>query len=169
MRVVCNKKPMPKRWKAAFGMGEELLLERDLRIGSLFLKLLVFSTPERMRRFWNRCPHTRPGGKLERGALGVVSPLSCEFRDYSKTNWPNPVMEVDRRYFCAVGLSRHNLGTEVLTHEGAHAAFAYAKRTRARSLWAAAMDGLEEEWVCYPAGRINRMMVDALYKAGLYS
>ena len=77
-------------------------------------------------------------------------------------------MEVDRRYFAAMGLARGHLGMEIITHESVHAAFAYAKRTGTKNIWTRAVDGLDEELVCYPAGNIARRVVTLLDDSGMY-
>ena len=171
MRVVCNKEPFPRRWKDAYAGGDKALLEKDIKLGKLYLKLLVFRNRAELRKFWNSAEPTECGGGLERDVCGVVSALQYELQTFADADDefdPSPVMEVDKRYFAVMGLVKAYLGMEVVTHECVHAAFSYAKRLGPKTPWAKAVDGLDEEAVCYPAGRIARLVVTALNDAGLY-
>ena len=167
MRVVCAKEALPHCWKDAYHADASLLLERDLPVGSLFLKLLVFKNPKSLRRFWKKVEALRRGG-LSGGVLGVVSPLSSEVLDFDKTQWPEPYREVDRRYFSAMGLTIGNLGVGIVTHESVHAAFNYVARRGKRGPWTEVAEGDREELVCYPAGEIAKQVVNTLYAAGFY-
>jgi hypothetical protein len=169
MRVVCTKEALPHRWKDAYHADASLLLERDLPVGSLFLKLLVFKDPKSLRRFWKRAAPLAAGGPLPKSTLGVVAKLSYTVCDYDKSQWPEPYMETDRRYFAAMCLVMGHLGIGVITHESVHAAFNHAARlgTR-RGPWAKEAEGDSEELVCYPAGQIARLVTDALYNAECY-
>jgi len=151
-------------WAKSYDRDKVLLLEKDIRFKSLYLKLLVFPTCKAFRHFWDNAAPTAVGGKLGM-ALGAVNSLQYEARPPGVFR---RIMEVDRRYFAVMGLVRGHLGMEIVTHESVHAAYAYAKRTGARSPWADAVDGLDEELVCYPAGGIARLVVNALSKAGMY-
>lgn len=171
MRVVCNKEPFPRCWKEAYAGCDKALVEMDIRLGTLYLKVLVFRTRTDLRKFWNNAEPTKRGGDLGAGVCGAVGAMQCESQSYADADDemdPKPVMEVDKRYFAVMGLLRGYLGMEVVTHESVHAAFAYAKRLGPKTPWAKAVDGLDEEAVCYPAGRIARLVVTALNDAGLY-
>lgn len=168
MRVVCAKEALPHCWKDAYHADASLLLERDLPVGSLFLKLLVFKDPKSLRRFWKKVEALREGGLLSSDTLGVVSPLFRRVFDYDKSQWPEPYMEADRRYFSAMGLAVGNIGVGIVTHESVHAAFRYVDRLGTRGPWAEEAKGDREELVCYPAGEIAKQVVNALYDAGMY-
>ena len=171
MRVVCSDKPLPHVWKTAYAGCDKALLEKDLKLGKLYMKLLVFRNRTELRRFWNKAEPTAVGGGLKRDVVGAVGALSCECQSFAEEDDeldPKPVMEVDKRYFAVMGLVKDYLGMEVVTHECVHAAFAYAKRLGPKTPWAKAVEGLDEEAVCYPAGRLGRMVVWALLDAGMY-
>jgi hypothetical protein len=166
MKVVCNKRALPRVWARAYDKEKTLLLEKDIRFNSLYLKLLVFPSRKAFHNFWDRCHPTAVGGKIG-SALGAVGSMQCESRSFKKGR---SIMGVDRRYFAVMGLVRGCLGMEIVTHESVHAAYSYAKRVGPRNPWAPVVgtDGLDEELVCYPAGRIARLVVNALNEAGMY-
>lgn len=168
MRVVCAKEALPHSWKDAYPGGESILLERDVKLNSLYMKLLVFKNPKSLRRFWRGVKTLRDGGLLTADTLGVVAPLSKHVLDYDKSQWPEPYLEVDRRYFSAMGLTMGNLGVDIVTHESVHAAFSYAARRGKRGPWMEEAEGDREELVCYPAGEIAKQVLNTLYAAGMY-
>lgn len=171
MRVVCSEKPLPRNWRKAYKGCDKAVFEKDIRLGTLYLKLLVFETKKELRAFWNAAAPTKVGGRLSGDTVGVVSALTCKRQSFLEEDDeldPKPVMEVDKRYFAVMGLVKDYLGMEVVTHECVHAAFAYAKRLGPKTPWAKAVEGLDEEAVCYPAGRLGRMVVWALLDAGMY-
>ena len=171
MRVICAKEPFPRCWKEAYAGCDKALLEKDIKLGTLYLKLLVFKNRKELRAFWDAAEPTKNGGGVGGDTLAVVDALQCECQNFAKAgdeSEPRSVMEVDKRYFAAMGLVRGYLGMEIVTHESVHAAFAYAKRLGPKTPWAKAVNGLDEEAVCYPAGRIARLVVTALNDAGLY-
>ena len=168
MRVVCCKEPLPRRWKEAYAGCDKALMERDIKLGTLYLKLLVFRNRTELRRFWDFAEPTKYGGGLGRNACAAVGALQCELQRYTSGGDAESAMEVDKRYFAVMGLVKEYLGVEVIAHECVHAAFAYAKRLGPKTPWAKAVDGLDEEAVCYPAGRLGRMVVTALNDAGMY-
>lgn len=168
MRTVLSEKPLPKCWRKAYKADASLLLEKDIPLASLRLKLLVFKDPKSLRRFWRKAAPLNLGGMLPSDALGAVAPLSSTVYNFEKTQWPEPYQECDRRYFAAMGLAAGHLGSRIVTHECVHAGFFYARRMGARSVWSAeAADGTDDELVCYPAGELANRVVTALYKAGL--
>jgi hypothetical protein len=171
MIVRCTECDLPRRWRGEYRGSESIILERDIRLCSLHMKLLVFPTLRSFRHFWVTSEPTRKGGPLGK-AFGAVAALQCETRDYRTSDWPDPVLEVDRRYFAAMGLVRGHLGMEIITHECVHAAYSYAKRTGPRNPWACAVDerdGLDEELVCYPAGVLARKVVTVLRDADMFN
>ena len=167
MIVRCNKESLPRCWSKAYPTVDRILLEKDIGLNSLYMKLLVFPTVKELRHFWSAAGATCHGGGVKK-AMGIVSHLQAESRDYSKSDCPDPVLNVDRRYFAAMGLAKGYLGMGVITHECVHAAFAYANRTKARNPWAHFADRLDEELVCYPAGVIARLVVTALRDSGMF-
>ena len=162
---------LPRRWKGVYTGSESIILESDIRLNSLYMKLMVFPNVRSFRHFWVRAEPTKCGGPLGK-AFGAVDALQCETRDYRTSDWPGPVLKVDRRYFSAMGLVRGHLGLEIITHECVHAAYSYAKRMGPKNPWACAVDerdGLDEELVCYPAGVLARKVVTVLRDAGMFN
>jgi hypothetical protein len=162
VKVRHSEQPVPRCF-AGHPAGKGLLGECDIRLcgaGRLRAKLLVFNGPVALRRFWR---DALGRNELGRHTAGAVSALS-----YERINVTTgaSVMVVDPRYFCVIGLTRDNLSMEVITHEAVHAGFAYAKRVQ-KNLWAGA-DELDEENVCYPAGRIAAAINSFLHDQGLY-
>lgn len=170
MRVKRCEESFPAVWRTAYKGCEKAVYEGDIKIRTLRMKLLVFKTKKDMREFWHNAEPTKYTGKLG-DCVGVVSSLCCEvegFADADDEFDPKPHMEVDGRYFAVMALLVGHLGMEVITHESVHAAFAYAKRLRTRSPWTPVLDDLDEEAVCYPAGRIARLVVQSLNNGGMY-
>lgn len=153
---------LPRRFNVDASSG--LIHECDLPLIQgcrLRVKLLVFERPACMRRFWVK--YIYPFDGLSPGTLGAVSRLSCsvisagrEQREYE---------EYDPRYLCVIALCRKHITVEIVMHEAVHAGFAWAKR-KVRAPWDACSLDLDEESVCYPAGRIASDMCYALEKAG---
>lgn len=168
MRIVCAKEALPHSWNAAYPGGETILFERDIKLNSLYMKLLVFKNPKMLRRFWRGVGCLSKGGILTQNTLAAVAPLTSSVYNYDKTQWPDPYLEVDRRYFSAMCLSRGHIGVGIITHESVHVAFNYSDRRGSRGPWTKEAGGDREELVCYPAGEIARLVVNALYDAGFY-
>lgn len=162
MKVRHNTTALPRAF-TGHPAAKDLLGECDIRLcgaGRLRAKLLVFRTPAALARFW-RDGLGRPD--LGRGCRGAVNSLGHE-RANPRTG--ERVMVVDPRYFCVIGLVKQHLSMEIVSHESVHAGFAYAKRVQ-RNLWAAPGE-LDEENVCYPAGRIAAAINSYLHDEGLY-
>lgn len=119
--------------------------------GSLRAMVVVFDTPRNLNRFWK----ATMGSSLGDSARGAVNALGCT-RENVTTG--RVVYEVDRRYFCLVGLVRGYLGTEVITHESVHIAYAFAKR-RSRNEWDEYAEESHEEILAYPTGRAAAELV----------
>lgn len=139
-------------------------LDVDIRVtpdSRLLLKLLVFDSPAKLRRFWGALrPRRGRFGGLCKGTRGAVNGLRTEVIHGGKS-W----VEVDQRYFAVMGLVKGWLGIEVITHESVHAGFAYYTRTKGLLEWEGE---LEEEGVCYPSGIIAKKVVQALEVGGFY-
>lgn len=142
-----------------------LLNEFDLQIGEsrLLLKVLVFTTPERMASHWSKVLK-RPLGRGR--ALGCVSQFLADVLDPHtmrvKRNVPT-----DPMYFAVMGLCVKHLGTEVLCHESVHAALYYRARVGKRVRWTSEKEPDPDDSICYPAGRIMSAIVQHLRKKGL--
>jgi hypothetical protein len=143
--------------------GEGILAECDVGVRGrrgLHAKLLVFKNRTALRQFW-----VEALGKhhdLGRGCFGAVNGLSREIVDARGRS----IMQVDPRYFCLIGLVHGFLSMEIICHEAGHAGFAYAKRRRGNH-WVDALT-LDEENVCYPAGRIAAAINRFVHRKGLY-
>lgn len=133
------------------------------RHSRLYAKLLVFDSNKSLCRFFTKvldrpesvCPKT----------LGICSALSSEvwsFKKEKERHW----LEVDKNYFCLIGLIQGHLNMEIICHEAVHAAFAYKARMN-RRVWSDG-DQMDEEEICYPAGCIARLINQHLHSEGLY-
>lgn len=125
---------------------------------ALIAKVMLFERPKDLREFWRR----RTGFDISSKCLGAVSALSRE------RVHPGHVLEVDRRFFCMIGLTAGNLSMEIISHEAVHAGFAFARR-RARAPWSDESLRLDEEAVAYPAGRVAAMINRWLHDRGHYA
>lgn len=69
-------------------------------------------------------------------------------------------LSVDVRYFALMLLLKSHLGVEVVSHESVHAAWRWRERMGG---WPELpIDSLEEESICYPTGRICRLIYQQL-------
>lgn len=162
MKVVVSSR-LPLWWKRMPGM-HGVLLESNVALTSrsrLLAKLIVFKSKKDLRNFWKKglLKHD-----LGAGCMGAVNSLCCERVSFHPVERRR--MEVDARFFCIIGLTQRNLSMEVISHEAMHAGFAYAKRMK-RNPWASTYE-LDEEGVCYPAGRIASWINRVLHKNGIY-
>jgi hypothetical protein len=130
-------------------------------------KVFVFRKRSDLHRFWKdglgKTAWTERLGRRCVGAVNVLSYQSISFKDGKESH---PVMVVDPRYFCVIGLVQGYLGMEIITHESTHAGFAYARRCMLRNMWGDIGD-FEDEQICYPTGRIANEILRALNKAGV--
>ncbi len=121
------------------------------------LTVKVFSTQAAMARGLRRYHKTH--GELYqqawyRNTAAATSPYSRR-KDAPGSPW---------RYEVTIWLTAGNCGTEIVTHECAHAAvYLYQNRLR-RSI----RDMKDEEEFCYMVGAICRGVVTGLYALGLY-
>lgn len=129
----------------------------------LRLKAVVFKRQADLRHFWRHVLGRRDD--LGPKCLGAVNGLG-----YERINIANgrqrSTLVCDPNYFAIMGLVLGHLNMEIVTHESVHAAFAYARRHR-KDLWCDPGE-LEEEAVCYPAGRIAERINTWLHDEGLY-
>jgi hypothetical protein len=154
---------LPKHCYRAKGFTG-VLLEYDLKInyGRLRAKLMVFKNRSSLKASWKRISNQ----PLSRGCCGVVNPLSTYVEDYSAGRLRHRI-EGDPGYFCVIGLVHGFLTMEIICHESVHAGFCFAKR-RLRSHWDDRAEEFDEEAVCYPAGKIARLINKCLDASGLY-
>ena len=165
MKVLRSKKGIPTCF-INHPNGSGIVAECDIGVTgrqAMQAKLLVFKNPHALRQFW-KCAL----GKIDlgKGCLGAVNTIGFEVYRFLKDGKERRHIQVDPRYFCIIGLTANNLNMEIVSHEAVHAAFAYAKRHR-RDFWVDA-DKLDEETVCYPAGRIAASINRFLHEKGLY-
>lgn len=162
-----HARPLPTSFSLHPGV-KGLVAEADIPAtprGRLAAKVLVFSTPLYLRKFWEKAIGKHD--PLGEGCVGAVNALGREVADFSEGGNGKSRWECDPRYFCIIGLSLNHLSMEVITHEAVHAGFAYARR-RGRDPWNDD-GGLGEEDVAYPAGRIAAAINRWLYDRDLYA
>ena len=160
MQVKRLKKGLPRRWSTHPKM-KGLDAEFDVRLGTLYAKVLVFKRTSHLEGWWksNIKSHYLPKGK----ALGAVNGLFYEVIPKKGSAY----LSVDPRYFCVIALTRKNLTMEVIAHEAVHAGFCFAKR-KCRNPWDDFTKENHEEGLAYPAGRIAAAINRELYKRNLY-
>jgi hypothetical protein len=163
MKLICAP-PLPRVWATHKSM-RGLLLERDVPVnsGKLRAKLLVFDNTVNLRHFWR---HGVSMGELGRFCKGAVNGLFHEVLTFSGPK-ETAHIEADPRYFCVIGLVKGHLSAEIVAHECIHAAFNFVKR-KARCPWDVLAKDMNEEAVCYPAGRLVGRINDILHAEGLY-
>lgn len=159
-----RKKGLPLSSRRLPG-GDRILHEDNIRIDDrcpLLLKVLAFKTRGDLRRFWKR--------GLGRGSLGVGCPAATQTMNTTVSEAATgrtKYIEVDPRFFCVVGFAMNaKPGTEVITHESVHAAFAFYMRVLDELFWPGS-DEVWEEFICYPTGRIAAAIVKSLRDGGL--
>lgn len=156
-------------WQNHPKAGKGIICEGEIRVSGgsrLRAKLLVFKTNKQMRMFFKNvldregsvCPKT----------LGICCALSTVREKYAKGEakpvWE--IYEVDPRYFCVVCLLERHLTLEIISHESVHAGFAYVSRQNQKQ-WVKGEDVLDEEEICYPAGRVVAGICALLHEQGL--
>lgn len=164
MRVRHSTRPLPRNWKH-FSKRYGIVGELDIKVrhtSRLWMKALMFKSVTGMREFWRKALQN---GELGRYCRGVVNGLAVEHVRFHKGGGETRTMEVDPRYFCIMGLIAGHTTMEIVCHEAVHAAFNYAKRVNKRDLWHGAKD-LDEENVCYPAGRIAATLGEWIRRRG---
>lgn len=166
MRLVISKRTLPRNFVNLPG-ATGIVAEFDTKVsryGRLAAKVVIFDTPRSLRTFWKIIS---PHNDLGRHCRGAVNGLACEIERVHRDGRCRRRLEVDKRYFCIVGLCKEHLTAEIVTHEAVHAGFAYAKRQK-RAIFANALE-LDEEQVCYPAGRIANAIAWRMKKLNLIS
>lgn len=144
--------------------AEGLILEKDIKIGKsrLKAKLLVFVNRKSMRNFWKGAL----GGDLGRNCWGAVNSLMSQVEKIDQEgkiadSW----LEVDKNYFCIIGLIKGALSAEITTHESVHAGYSYVHRTRANfTPWNEQVAQMWEEKLAYPAGQITGAINDTYWQ-----
>lgn len=174
MRIVHSRRRLPRIWSNHPEARGLVVAETDIAItnGPLRAKLLVFRNRTALRQFWEKALNkSGHGEKLSLRCEGAVNSLMHKHRKVNADGSEKTWIEVDPRYFCIIGLvkgmSEFASAMEIVAHESMHAGFAYAKRVNRDGFWVKA-SGMDEEDVCYPAGRIARKINLFLAKRGLY-
>lgn len=153
-RFTYRRRGLPKRLRR---IGVEGLVSAcDIHIidGHPAAKVAVFRNRTALRRFYRDVLPRYRGAEslfvdsLGRQCLGVVNKLSVEILSMDSDEYR---AEVDRRYFCFVGLVEGFLSAEVLSHEAVHVGFAWDYRFQGKGVFQDPHN--PEENVCYPAGR----------------
>lgn len=126
-------------------------------------KVLVFDSSKTLAQFSR--DHLQGG--VDKHSLGMVCDLGRHVIRVGKDGSETEHWLCDSQYFCLIGLVEGHLGTEVITHESVHAAFAWCRRVK-KNPWDRHAVDLEEELVCYPAGRIARRVIIFLDQNGFY-
>jgi hypothetical protein len=162
--------PEERRMKRWYGEGKRgVLLERNLTLPmtKLQCKVLVFETVGKFRAFFRKeFPFaTSMDTPFCRGCCYVPLQEVVSFKGGVESK---PVMYVDPKFFALICLVKGHCHLEVIPHECVHAAFAlWVRKSRNPDQDRWVENGLQEEEVCYPAGRLTRMISYALNVKGL--
>lgn len=150
-----------------WGPFEGLVFQANIKVSAgskLIMKLLVFKNKTKLQQFWkNDLSHSK---NLGRYCVEAVNQLATECIDFNGEK-ETCRSEVDKRFFCVMGLCLGNLSMEIICHESVHAGLAYARRVGKMSPFKNGMD-MEEEYICYPAGRIAGEINRILHENNLY-
>lgn len=125
------------------------------------LKVLVFTSRRRMRKFWKEVLH----GHLHNfsAAVSYCSHTSINF-DRDGREHP-PVLHVQPNFVAVMGLVKGLITYEIIVHECVHAAEAWSERFP-KYPWPGAED-LPMESICYPAGKFACQIIKHLTLEGL--
>lgn len=151
--------------------GKRVFAETDIKVtprGRLRMKLLIFRNSRDLCLFWKRALGEDIGsaqmqGYVTRGAVSARAYELLSFRDGKESALQ---LKADPRYFAVMGLLKTHLSMEIITHESVHAGIAYEKRHR-KDFWVD-VGNLDEENICYPAGRIAAAINRYLHDNNLY-
>lgn len=143
-----------------------MIAQGNIRVngGRLRAKVVVFKTTRDLRVFWKR--RVRHDPDLGARCLGAVNGLGRLSEQCGGPKDGQRVLQVDRRFFCLIGLTRDNLTMRVLSHESVHAAYCFAKR-RSTNGWDKHAAEFDEEAIAYPTGEIARALVAFLERERL--
>lgn len=162
-----SKNPLPRIW-SDHPAAKGIVGEAEIRVSGgsrLRAKLIVFESNKAMARFFKDA--LDKSGVVTPDTMGICCPLTAEVFKIEKDGTESGhFWEVDPRYFCLIGLLKDHLRMEIITHEAVHAGFAYAARQNCKQ-WVKG-DVLDEEEVCYPAGRIASFINQFLSRRGFY-
>ena len=168
---VFRRKGLPKRLRRLPGgvPGLRSACNVIFAEGYPMAKVAVFENRTAMRRFYReQLPHYRGVSdivtdKLCRRCAGFVNKLAVERWDFERDALGKA--EVDRNYFCLVGLAEGFLTAEILAHEAVHVGFAFDYRTRGQGAFEDRHN--PEENVCYPAGIFVDQVLTFIKQEGL--
>lgn len=131
-------------------------------------KVVFFESRKALRVFYNTILPAYRGceqitiSPLHRRCAGFVHRLSVTWTHHDGSD---PVEEVDRRYFCIVGLICGKLTAEILSHEAMHVGFSWDFRTRGQSQFTDPHNF--EENCCYVAGKFVDRVITFIKAEGL--
>lgn len=161
MKFTYRKKGLPKSLRRIPGGVPGLVSACNIHFGPEWpaAKVAFFENRKSMDHFWRKilpgyCSGF-PGGVRSRSYDGIVSKLQVDTLDQEHFERSGGELrlkesEVDRRYFCIVGLIVTKLTPEILAHEAVHVGFAWDYRHQGQGIYADPKN--YEENVCYPAG-----------------
>jgi hypothetical protein len=164
MRTVHSKHALPRCWRK-HPACKGLVLEQDIAVSPrsrLRAKLLVFDGTRSLKQFCNRALNDK-GGWFD----GMVHPCSYTLEQVGKDGTSHVFDVVDKKYFCIIGLAKTRLSTNVVCHESCHVGFRYADRVKRAGLWPGDWE-VQEERVCFPAGRVFAEINKVLHEANLW-
>ena len=153
---------LPSKWSEVPGV-KGLVAEGDVRVlkSRVKAKVLIFDSSKNLRHFWKK---VLGRSELGKGCLGAVNSMRVEVVDAKTLEYKRT--EVDKTYFCIIGLIKDHLTMNIITHEAVHAAFSYdnrfGKKNRFREDFGE--DDLDnmgfQEGIAYPTGFIASGIVD---------
>ena len=152
MKIIINKTQLPKkRWPTHIKGADRALSIWDIAPtrNGLKAKTLIFTSCRNLCFFWK---HGLGLGNLGRNCNAAVNSLAIHYHD--PVTMEQTAIEVDKNFFCVIGLIKGHMTNEVLTHEAGHAAIHYYRRVNGnKNIWEKKFD-FNEEGFCYPLGII---------------
>lgn len=152
MKIILNKTQLPKkRWPTHIKGADRALSIWDIAPtrNGLKAKTLIFKTNRDLCYFWK---HGLGLGNLGRYCNGAVNSLAIHHHD--PVTMECNAVEVDKNFFCVIGLIQKHMTNEVLAHEAGHAAIHYHQRVNGnKNIWEKTHQS-KDEGLCYPLGII---------------
>ena len=149
--IICKTQLPKKKWPKYIKGADRALSIWDISITryGLKAKTLIFKNNRDLCYFWK---HGLGKDDLERKCTGAVNSLAIYHHD--PVTMEQTAIEVDKNFFCVIGLIKGHMTNEVLTHEAGHAAIHYYRRVNGnKNIWEKKFD-FNEEGFCYPLGII---------------
>ena len=152
MKIILSKTQLPKkRWHTYIKGADRALSIWDIGVNrrGLKAKTLIFKTNRDLCYFWK---HGLGISDLGKDCNGAVNSLAIHH--HNPETMECTALEVDKNFFCVIGLIQKHMTNEILAHEAGHAAIHYHERVNGnKNIWEKTHQS-KDEGLCYPLGII---------------